>query len=560
MGKGTLILLVAACILVATLVVVHRTGSISGDPGFTLMVSQSIIENHTIKLDRYMDRINPYHFAILHRNGHYYYIYPLGTSVLSVPVVAVANLMGKDMVDFRNSTAFQIGTIAVINPLVLLLLFLIGRYYVSDIAALFIAAVSFLGSSLTSSLSIALWSHNFTVLFTTLVLLILVRRDAGRINSTDPYLLGVLLFLAYFCRPTSAVFIMVVFAYLFFSNRKALLKAGLTSLSLLLCFSAFSFYEYGQVLPPYYFDLPGGHRIQEGFSSDSGILTAIYGIMFSPSRGLFVFSPFLLLVAMALVWYFRRLKAERIFLLSVVWGGLHLLLLAKWDVWSGGHSFGPRLLVDSLPAYILITFILWRHIARSELNTARYAVIGVYALLGLVGLWINSYQGLFNVWVDKWNMYPDLSKNPSVVFNWRYPQFLASGEMIREKLISHYGPGKRYIEIDYENHEVLDMEISQAVGFFLSRAVYHENSANPESALEDFSRALELDPQNAITKRRWRASAGPSPSIWRTPFHTRKEATLSISLAISGKRPRTMRDVLSPIQGLPGSKSPCSFR
>ncbi len=68
-------------------------------------------------------------------------------------------------------------------------------------------------------------------------------------------------------------------------------------------------------------------------------------ILFSPSRGLFLFSPFLLVIVIyALIALKSRWRTLSAFCL---YGALALCLLyAAWGPWAGGHSFGPRLLSE----------------------------------------------------------------------------------------------------------------------------------------------------------------------------------------------------------------------
>ena len=71
-------------------------------------------------------------------------------------------------------------------------------------------------------------------------------------------------------------------------------------------------------------------------------------MLFSPTRGLFVFSPFLLFLVLA--WrHPPRDRGERGLTLAIGAGVvLQILLYAKAD-WRGGISWGPRYMTDLLP-------------------------------------------------------------------------------------------------------------------------------------------------------------------------------------------------------------------
>jgi hypothetical protein len=408
------------------------------DPRYALLVSQSIIEHQTIKLDAYKDKYEennpPYNFdrdyRIHRRDGHYYYAYPIGTSVFSVPFVWVATLMGKDMSIFEDDTATQSFISAVLCMLAFVIIYRICRCYLDMTASLVIAIISVLGSSLTSTMGAALWSHDFAVIFVALSLWLLALYESGKINAINPFLLGFLLFSAYFCRPTASIFIIVVLVYVYFRYREGFLRLVITSLTLFLFFVAWSWLQYGQLLPFYY-------TLGSKLTLSSNLGPALYGVLLSPSRGIFVFSPFFVLVVVGLLPFFRRLRTRAMFWLSGVWFSLHVAAISSWDQWWGGRSYGPRLLTEVVLALILITVLLWREVSQiSSLRTKRIISAG-YITLGILGIFINSYQGFYNIYTAQWNAYPDTGKYPKYFFDWKYPQFLATSQSLHDRYSEH---------------------------------------------------------------------------------------------------------------------------
>jgi hypothetical protein len=81
---------------------------------------------------------------------------------------------------------------------------------------------------------------------------------------------------------------------------------------------------------------------------DNDPLAGIAGLLFSPTRGLFVFSPFLLFLFLA--WrHWPRARGERGLTLAIgIAFVIQVLLYAKTD-WRGGISWGPRFMTDVLP-------------------------------------------------------------------------------------------------------------------------------------------------------------------------------------------------------------------
>lgn len=84
---------------------------------------------------------------------------------------------------------------------------------------------------------------------------------------------------------------------------------------------------------------------------DNDPLTGIAGLLFSPTHGLFIFSPFLLLVPLCLPWILRDRGARG---LTIAVGGAVVLQLALYAMadWRQGISWGPRWLTDMLPMLV----------------------------------------------------------------------------------------------------------------------------------------------------------------------------------------------------------------
>jgi hypothetical protein len=93
------------------------------------------------------------------------------------------------------------------------------------------------------------------------------------------------------------------------------------------------------------------HGVEGTWTGD--LLDGGLGTLASPSRGLFVFSPWILLTLAllpALGW--RALPPIARWLLPAL--AVYALLLAKYPVWWGGWSFGPRFWTDAVPAFVVL--------------------------------------------------------------------------------------------------------------------------------------------------------------------------------------------------------------
>jgi hypothetical protein len=119
----------------------------------------------------------------------------------------------------------------------------------------------------------------------------------------------------------------------------------------------------------------------QGFLSGQGwatpLVQGLSGLLVSPSRGLFVYSPVLLfsLVGAALAWRRGEALLFRYVSVAVV---LEVLFYSKWRTWWGGWSYGPRLLADLTPLLTLLMIPFFR-----RMQHARFVRPAFYGLAAL---------------------------------------------------------------------------------------------------------------------------------------------------------------------------------
>jgi hypothetical protein len=123
------------------------------DPWGNLPTAQAILEQGTIKLDAYADSHAIAGLRLANRHGgHLYSFFPLGTSLLTLPAVLAANLVGLDMSDSADNTALQRLLSALIVALSLPLMIAICRQYLPDRYALLVTVAFVFGSPVMSSI------------------------------------------------------------------------------------------------------------------------------------------------------------------------------------------------------------------------------------------------------------------------------------------------------------------------------------------------------------------------------------------------------------------------
>lgn len=137
------------------------------------------------------------------------------------------------------------------------------------------------------------------------------------------------------------------------------------------------------------------------------------GLLISPSRGLFVFSP---VVLVALIGVGPALRMLPYHGLGWAFSGCFALYLAYavYTVWWGGHSYGPRYLLDFIvclapPAAVALTSVIVSPWAR--------------VLCGVALAWSMIAAGTGAFYSDNWNTFPaEVDKNHDRLWDWRDSQ------------------------------------------------------------------------------------------------------------------------------------------
>lgn len=390
-----------------------NTNYILSDPLGTSITSEQIITNGTIRLDAYGKTLSKYGERVHQKGDHAYYYFPLGTPLLITPIVAAYKAAHVNIQ--KNEVRIQKAAIAITSAITLFLLIYLAGYFVPKAASPFIGAVFWFGSSLASTTGVALWSHNFAIVFALLGIIYGVKATNSEQNHTW-IIIGISIFMAYLCRPTMALYGVFLIGFLFINNRPVAIKSTILLAGLMGLFVGFSEFEFSQPLPDYYLPSRIGGRPGE---------RSLEGVLFSPSRGLFIFMPFL---GLALLGLFKKVNSWPLgsswLLIGLAWPITHMLLISRFQPWTGGWCFGPRLATDMLPGLFLVT-----------LHALPRSIKGVYpkvmwillAITCVYSIFVNTRQGMFNTWTWAWHQdAPD-------IWSWSYPQILASKNAYQAK-------------------------------------------------------------------------------------------------------------------------------
>jgi hypothetical protein len=332
LGPSPLSAALLALLLLLALVANGRPiGSADARP--TERVAASLVQEGDFDLDEYPDVEEPFARTVA---DHRVSIYPVASAVLAVPVFAAARALfaldetGLALAGKWAASLFSAAAAA-------LLYLAVGRRRPHR-EALWTAVVFALGTTVWST-SEALWQHPAALVGICAALVCMVRAEeddrwAGRA--------GLPLALAVAARyaDVALVAVLAVGIAVRWPKRIPQLVAWGAPVALLV-FAYHSAY-YGSPLRQ--------GLAAERFSAPWG--EGHLGLLVSPGKGLFLFTPVALMAVAGLV---RSLRYDDRALAATCGAAVlaHWVLVGRWLEWHGGESWGPRLMTDALPLLLL---------------------------------------------------------------------------------------------------------------------------------------------------------------------------------------------------------------
>jgi hypothetical protein len=333
----------------------------------------------------------------------------LGSPLLAVPTAALLLPWWGESSEIAVLRANQLAV--VLSCLLILWLTLrTVRRWMGAAPPTWVLPALFFGTVLWPQARQSLWSNQSSMVGIAIVLLVAISmRDRERSPTAGSgVLLGLGLGQAVLSRPSALLLLLPVIAALAWERRDSLrpwLPALLvTSIPFAALFLHDNGVHSGSIwTPPFAViaaDIARVHGTGEGALSGNPVI-GMAGLLASPSRGLLVFSPWLLALYPGL----RRSSASsdpfRVALLVGV--GCTLLVNATYSDWWGGEGWGPRRLQELLPALILLG-LPSRFDATAEAAGTQFPLPSRRLLVPLLALSIGIQALGFFVYDSHWDM------------------------------------------------------------------------------------------------------------------------------------------------------------
>ncbi len=320
-------------------------------------LTYSMVENGTFRIGSYHENTHDKSFL----DGHYYSDKAPGSSFFG----AVAYSMLAPFSGPGPVAEYFIRFLVVSLPsafLCVLIYRLSGEFTKRERYRVLVTLAYGLGT-MAFPYSLMFYGHQIaSVLLFSCFYLLFTRR--GRIGDYGLFACGLMMGAAFMTEFPAAIISVFLFFYAFavLENKEKISFLILGIIPPLIILAAYNFLCFGGMFSTGYSYLAYQESAEFQSAGFLGVSLpdplVLLGILFSPYRGLFFFSPFLLLCIPGFHRFYRnnRLRKEFwLFLLSVL---SFILWNAGYSVWWGGWSPGPRHLVPVIP-FMVVTIMLY---------------------------------------------------------------------------------------------------------------------------------------------------------------------------------------------------------
>jgi len=423
-GTGRWRVAALALVLFALTLALYRQASAPAlynttDPLLIVPSSLSLLHDGDLDLSEFGSAVDPEFYGVVLIDGRPYNRYPVGTSLLILPIVWFADHVLPPS-ETPMALALRIASIAakVLAAVSVALLFvLLVELTGEPRLALGLALVFGFATVHLPIHAGGLFTHNAVIPEILVALLLLVEPDRRLVA-----LAALPLAAAFVTRPTSAPVIACLSLYVARHRPEAWPRYALYGGLLGALFVAWSLWMYGALLPPYYVSYDGSSPY---VMSASRFAEGLVGHLVSPNRGLFAFTP---IVAFALWGMLRALGARspraafyRALSLAVVVHWVTISLIAR--KWWAGWSFGPRHVVEILP--LLIVLLVPAIDAFRGSSRRVRAVLAPVAAAALAWSLFVAIHSATSAEPQAWSAVPvSVDEHPERIWDWRDLQVL----------------------------------------------------------------------------------------------------------------------------------------
>ncbi len=399
----------------------------SGDTIPASLLPFSILEYHNL----YMDNFYYYYFSNYDQlwyfkevDGHFLSSYPIVTPVLITPLYIISYIILK--LNNLPIDLFHPGfakTVCVMEKLSASLIAAMSVVFVYlsvkqliNAKVAFVVAVLFAFATNTWAISSqALWQHGLVELLLAMCIYLVLINEKKYSNKIIVSL-GALSGLFVFNRPIDSVLLVPILYYILDMQDKKIIYYMTAAFLSGAPFLLYNVYYFGSLF--------GGYTdLLKMFDFSPEMAARFAGLLISPSRGLFIYTPITLLSILGFA-EVRRISHKRIkkFLIMMGISCLSLVIIySSFIIWWAGGSYGPRFLTGMLPALAIFLGFFIRDI---KLNLSGFKNLSTIFVVSTLIFWsfFTQFVGAFYYPNGNWDGDPNVDLHPEKLWDWRDTQ------------------------------------------------------------------------------------------------------------------------------------------
>jgi hypothetical protein len=316
-------------------------------------------------------------YLFFRHGGGMYSTFGLGTPLAALPIYLIPTLVIRTMTHYQALIISKVAASAMV-ALAAVFIYLSARKLSNRPVAVLTALIFGVATNVFAMASQTLMNFTGVVLFSAAGLYFLV---SGGDKKRNIILAGVAFAWAGMCQPLLFLILLLFGLFVLVRKWKDVFWYAAGAIPIVLLTVWYQWVSYGspvksgELLLSVY-NLTGKWNVKVPLTRlwTAQIWKGFAGILFSPSRGVFIWSPILLFSILGFVVTIRRRGNPFLYYCAAA---AMLLILAQsaWRWWDGGNGYGYRITLDALPFLVLLLVPAIRFIAKYRSLKVIFAVL-----------------------------------------------------------------------------------------------------------------------------------------------------------------------------------------